>query len=59
MAGASGLSEPGYNGSRWRVGSRLEGAIRGRAIKAIAGLSLYLFFQGNAVVKPPKNIPKP
>ena len=44
MAGVSGLSEPGDNGRRWRVGSRLEGAIRGRTIKAIADLSLYLFF---------------
>ena len=39
VAGVSGLSEPGYNGGRWRGGVLAGGAIKDRG--AIKGMFLY------------------
>ena len=43
VAGVSGLSEPGYNGGRWRGGVLAGGAIKDRG--AIKGMFLFLRVQ--------------
>ena len=43
VAGVTGLSEPGYNGGRWRGGVLAGGAIKDRG--AIGGMFLYLRVQ--------------
>ena len=45
VAGVTGLSEPGYNGGRWRGGVLAGGAIKDRG--AIGGMFLYLRVQSH------------